>query len=259
VRVRETDGIGEIREVCALMGAVWGESLLDPALARAIQHAGGYVVGAWDGERLVGGSVAFLGRGDDEVVLHSHATWAAPAAQGRGIGPAIKWHQRQWALDRGIGAIEWTYDPLVTRNGWFNLTKLGARAVAYEIDFYGRMDTAIERGEESDRCLVRWDLDDPRVVAAAAGTLDPADPDALRAGGATILLEVAPGGGPVIGDRPGAGIALAHLHPDIERLRVDDPATAREWRRALRETVGAAMQAGHQLTGASRDGWYVLG
>ncbi len=173
--IREAEGMEEIRAMTGLMAEVWAEAFLDPGVCRAAQHAGGYLTGAWEGERLVGASMAFVGWLDGEVLLHSHATCTALGLGSRGIGLALKWHQRRWALDRDIRRVEWTYDPLVARNGWFNLTKLGARAVEYEIDFYGPMTTAIERGEESDRCLVRWDLEDPKVVATAAGDLVVAD------------------------------------------------------------------------------------
>ena len=256
--IREADGIEEVRALTDLMAAVWGEAFLDAGVCRAAQHAGGYLTGAWEGERLVGASMAFVGWLDGEVLLHSHATCTAPGLGSRGIGLALKWHQRRWALDRGIGRIEWTYDPLVARNGWFNLTKLGARAVEYQENFYGPMTTAIERGEESDRCLARWDLEDPRVEAAAAGDQVAADVAALRAAGVPVLVSVGDDGGPVIGDGVVEGPALAQVAPDIEALRVSHPEVASLWRRAVRETMGHAMQAGRHLTAAARDGWYLI-
>ena len=256
--IRETEGMDEVRAVTDLMAQVWGQDFLDPGICRAIQHAGGYLTGAWEGERLVGGSLAFIGYLDGEVLLHSHATCTAPGLSSRGIGLALKWHQRRWALDRGIDTVEWTYDPLVARNGWFNLTKLGARGVEYEVDFYGRMTTAIERGGESDRCLVRWDLQDPKVVAAASGQVSPLDAEAAQASGVPVLVSASPDGTPVTGDEPGDGPALAQVALDIEALRVANPDSAARWRTAVRETMGAAMGAGRHLTAAGRDGWYLL-
>jgi len=256
--IREADGMEEIRGLTALMADVWGDAFLDPGVCRAAQHAGGYLTGAWEGERLVGASMAFIGYLDGEVLLHSHATCTAPGLASRGIGLALKWHQRRWALDRGIRRVEWTYDPLVARNGWFNLTKLGARAEEYEDNFYGRMTTAIERGEESDRCLVRWDLESPKVVAAAAGDLVAADVAALRASGVPVLVSAGENGGPVAGDPVGDGPALAQVALDIESLRVSDPEVAASWRLAVRTTIGRAMQQGRHLTAAARDGWYLL-
>lgn len=257
--IREADGMDEIRAITTLMTEVWGEAFLDPGICRAIQYAGGYLAGSWDGDRLVGGSLAFVGRHGDEVVLHSHATATGPGLGSQGIGLALKWHQRHWALARGLSVIEWTYDPLVARNGWFNLTKLGARGVSYEVDFYGRMTTSIERGDESDRCVVRWDLEDPAVVAAAAGDLAPLDVDACRDDGVPVLVSAGPDGEPVVGDGPEPGRpALAQVAADIEALRVTNPEKAADWRLAVRATLGAAMAEGRHLTAADRTGWYLL-
>ncbi len=257
-RIREADGMDEVRAITDLMGEVWGEDFLDPGICRAIQHAGGYLAGAWEGDRVVGGSLAFLGQHDGDVVLHSHATCVAPGLGSQGLGRAVKWHQRTWALQRGIESVEWTYDPLVARNGWFNLTTLGARGIRYEVDFYGRMATAIELGEESDRCLVRWALRDPKVEAAAHGELAPLDVEAARRAGVPVLLSVGPDAAPLYGQPAGEGAALTQVHPDIEAVRATDADTAARWRRALRETLGVAMDEGRHLTAAGRDGWYLL-
>jgi predicted GNAT superfamily acetyltransferase len=257
-RIREADGMEEIRAITGLMSEVWGEAFLDPGICRAIQHAGGYLAGAWEGDRLVGASLAFLGQHDGKVVLHSHATCVAPGLGSQGLGRAVKWHQRTWALDRGIESVEWTYDPLVARNGWFNLTTLGAVAVQYEVDFYGPMTTVIERGEESDRCLVRWGLRDPKVEAAARGEVSPLEVEKTRAAGVPVLVSVGPDTAPLYGEPPVDGPALAQVAPDVEALRVTDPDIAARWRRALRETLGVAMQEGRHATAAGRDGWYLL-
>jgi predicted GNAT superfamily acetyltransferase len=46
--------------------------------------------------------------------------------------------------------------------------------------------------------------------------------------------------------------------PDIVALRRDEPAVARAWRLAVRETLTKILSAGYEITGATRDGWYVL-
>ena len=66
-------------------------------------------------------------------------------------------------------AIVWTFDPLVARNAWFNLARLGALPTGYLEDFYGPMTDAINAGMASDRLLLTWRLDDPAVAAACAG------------------------------------------------------------------------------------------
>lgn len=51
--------------------------------------------------------------------------------------------------------------PLVRRNAYFNLVKLGARATDYLPDCYGPMHDGLNRGEASDRLFVEWDLLSP--------------------------------------------------------------------------------------------------
>ena len=157
---------------------------------RAIEHSGGYVGGAYDGDRMVGACLAFVGRSrshDPSVGfhthLHSHMAAVLPEAADRGIGTAIKLHQRAWALQHEIDRIVWTYDPLVRRNARLNLVKLGGVGVEYLVDFYGQMDDDLNRGEPSDRLLLQWDLATQRVSDALAGTTSALSSDDWIAGG----------------------------------------------------------------------------
>src|SRR5262249_13597994 len=149
------------------------------------------------------------------------------------VGFALKLHQRAWALRRGVTVIEWTYDPLVRRNAYFNLVKLGALPAEYLPNFYGDMADTINNGDDSDRLLARWTLDAPEVAAASLGK--PAFRDAQReiAAGALIALGSADDGSPVIGPLDG-DVLLVAVPPDFESLRATDPSRARRWRLALR-------------------------
>ena len=142
--------------------------------------------------------MGFFGAPADEA-LHSHIAGVAGSVRGRNIGFALKLHQRAWALRRGVSAVAWTYDPLVRRNAYFNLVKLAARPAEYLPNFYGGMHDAINGGDDSDRALVHWVLDDASVVAACVGTTTSADAAALQAAGATVALSVSDVGAPVAG------------------------------------------------------------
>src|SRR4029450_5155871 len=150
-------------------------------LLRALAHAGSYVAGAFAGTRMVGASAGFFTAPPDPG-LHSHITGVAPTGQHHGVGFALKVHQRAWALARGIRVVAWTFDPLVARNAWFNLAKLGARPTGSLEDFYGPMTDAINAGMASDRLLLAWELDHPAVAAACAGRAMQAPPVPARAG-----------------------------------------------------------------------------
>jgi predicted GNAT superfamily acetyltransferase len=198
--------------------------------------------------------------------MHSHILGVLPGIESHGLGFELKQHQRWWCLERGVNVMEWTTDPLVRRNGYFNLTKLGARAPEYLINVYGEMKDGINAGEESDRLLIRWRLDSPEARAAAAGGAKEPDVDAIRASGAQVLLSVGESSSPspsplslTLSPERGEGHPLLVQVPeDIVTLRGEQPALARAWRLALREALTNALAGGYEITGASRLGWYVL-
>jgi predicted GNAT superfamily acetyltransferase len=191
--IRELHGSREMHRAARLFARVWDVPglPLTPELLLALAHTGNYVAGALAGDELIAASVGFLGRSDGDDLLHSHITGVLPDARSKDIGFRLKQHQRTWCLDRGIRTVTWTFDPLVRRNAYFNLTKLGARATEYLVNFYGQMDDGINRGEESDRLVAHWRLDSPRATNAAAGRhADPAPKnDAPRPRDGVHILE----------------------------------------------------------------------
>ena len=175
-----------------------------------------------------------------------------PAAQSTGIGYALKQHQRQWCAARGIGQVRWTFDPLVARNAYFNLHRLGARAVAYLPDFYGTLSDGLNAGDTTDRLYVHWSTVDDETVDAL-GEERPAVPD--MADGAVALDRV--DGEPVV-NQVGGDVLRVAVPPDIEAVRRDDPELARRWRRAVGEVLPALLDAGYRIEDMSKDGFYTL-
>jgi len=270
VVVRELDRIDDLEAAAALFAATWsGQPPATASLLKALVHAGGYVSGAYatgptgptdptgstGAGELMGAAAAFLAEHDGPA-LHSHLAAVAPAARGLGVGAALKLHQRQWAAARGLRAITWTFDPLIRRNAWFNLTKLGAAVEAYLPDFYGPMDDGINRGDASDRLLVVWAVTPPATVAP--------EPEAVGAGPtAGDAVPVAPvldvvAGRPVRRRPPdGATRVAVATPPDAEALRAHDPALARAWRGELREVLAPLVEDG-TVAGFTRAGSYLV-
>ncbi|MFC0533910.1 GNAT family N-acetyltransferase [Phytohabitans kaempferiae] len=254
VRIAELSTMDDQLAAAELLRRVWGadsaDRLVNASLMRAFSHSGNYVVGAYRDGHLAGAAVAFLGTDH----LHSHIAGVEPGRQGSGVGYAMKLHQRSWALDRSLSAVCWTYDPLVRRNAYFNLCKLGARATEYLPDFYGPMDDGTNTdGGPSDRMYVHWDLTAPEVAAAARGECHEVDP-----GGGAVVLARGDGDFPVPGADSGAPRLLVSAPADVEGLRVTDPDLAVRWRYALREAMTPALDRGYTVAGITRDGWYVL-
>ncbi len=85
-------------------------------------------------------------------------------------------------------------------------------------------------------------------LAGAGGEGEPLRGAAARRG-APLPAAAAQPGGPL----------LCAVPPDIEAMRREDPALARSWRLALRETLVPALDAGGwRIAGFRRPGWYVL-
>ncbi|UGQ12602.1 GNAT family N-acetyltransferase [Yinghuangia sp. ASG 101] len=249
--LRELHDLDEFADVYALFDRVWrpepGEAPVIVEQLHALAHTGNYVVGVYLDGRLVGASVAFLAMPVGEV-LHSHVTATDVR---RGVGFALKRHQRAWAIERGLSRITWTYDPLVRRNTYFNMVKLGARPEGYRVNFYGKIDDAINGGDETDRLLMDWRLTGPEAIAALDAPLVARAPADARA-----ALSVA-GDAPVA--RPtDAPVVTVDIPHDIETLRVTNPAAAKEWRYALRDVLGGLIADGATVTGFDPKAGYVV-
>jgi predicted GNAT superfamily acetyltransferase len=253
--LRELDDLHELDE---LIAAVWERSLIHADTLRALALSGNYVVGARVAGRMVGGLVGWLGgTPPGDLHMHSHILGVLADSQVRGLGFELKQHQRRWCLERGVPSVEWTFDPLVRRNAYFNLTKLGAEASEYLVNFYGPMDDGINAGEESDRLLIRWRLDSKRAEAAAAGLAREPVVEELLGQGAGVVLSVSADGQPVEGSSSTA-VVLCQVPDDIVAVRRSDPAVARSWRMAVRRALGGSFATGYRVSGATRTGWFVL-
>ena len=245
VRMRELSSLSDLADVVRLYVSIWGENRppVSLELLRALTKAGNYVGGAFAGETLVGACVGFFHQPSDDA-LHSHLAGVSPEYLGRNVGFALKLHQRAWSMERGVAAIAWTYDPLISRNAHFNLSKLGARAVEYLPNFYGPMADRINGTDDSDRLLVHW-------------AVRPGKPLVADTSPAVTALTIDPDGAPELGALD-AEVLLVTVPRDIAALRRDDPALAHRWRRAVRESLGTLLEDGATITGFDRSGRYIV-
>lgn len=231
IAIRELDDMRSLAAVQRLYEAVWrtgpAGTPVTADLLRALAKSGNPVFGAFDGDELLGACFGFSSP-PDTANFHSHIAGVTAGAQGRSIGLALKLRQRAWALGRGMRTMTWTFDPLIRRNAVFNLAKLGAEPVEYLTDFYGQMDDDVNRGDASDRLLVRWHLGRPLPPHREQAV--PPPPEAIR----------------------------IPVPADVETLRLDDPLRAAGWRLDLRRELGARMTAGASVIGFARDGHYLV-
>jgi len=158
LEIREIKSISELEKVQQLEKEVWGQSPIPIHQTLTAIKNGGIVVGAFHGEDLAGFSYSFAGFKNGKVHLTSHILAISSMVREQGIGEALKWEQRKIAIERGYEMMLWTYDPLETRNGYLNLTKLHAICDTYIENCYGEMQDGLNKGLPSDRFEVNWHL-----------------------------------------------------------------------------------------------------
>ena len=167
--VRKCNALEEFHACVKLQQEIWDEEDLEiePSTMFVVASlTGGQVLGAFDGEKLVGFTMAVVGVRRGAVYLHSHQTGVDAGYRDRGIGRRLKLFQREEALGRGIRLVEWTFDPLELKNAHFNLNRLGAICRRYIPDLYGVTTSPLHRRIPTDRLIAEWWLDSPRVIAA---------------------------------------------------------------------------------------------
>ena len=255
----ELDTVAGLRGAADLFSRIWETPAVPPMphdILRSLVHAGGRVDAAFRDGRLVGAAVAVFSAPAD-AACYSLIAGVSPGTESRGIGLALKLAQRAWALRAGANQMVWTFDPLLRRNAWFNLARLGAAGTEYFVDFYGEVTDGVN-DPETDRLAVAWDLCAPLPASTArAGVLGSPGP----AGGTepSAILVPGPGDEPVAQTVPAASTRRRCWIPeDIIAIRRTDPGLARRWRLAVRAGLGAALAEGFQVTGVMDPGWYVL-
>ena len=175
ILVRECLTIAELDSCVQLQREVFGLPELEVSPRRHLivsRHAGGWTLGAFVGERLIG-FVHHLAavRGANEVFGYSHMMAVNASFQNQGVGAKLKWRQRERALQEGRNFIKWTWDPMQARNAYFNLNRLGVTVREYAANFYGTDYPAsplpTNGGIDSDRLFAEWQLESARVIALA--------------------------------------------------------------------------------------------
>ena len=249
----------DLAAVEVLQRAVWPGSETDVVPAHVMitaVHNGGLVVGAFVEEQLVGFVFGFPGiefTPDGPRPKHcSHMLGIHPGQRDSGIGFALK--RAQWQLVRyqGLDHVTWTYDPLLSRNAYLNIAKLGAVCSTYRRSEYGDMRDGLNAGLPSDRFQVDWWINTRRVERRLGKR--PRKPLKLENFSKAELHPLyTPHGDRWL--RPpehfaalDGKLALAEIPSDFPELKDADFALARDWRFFSRELFETAFAQGYLVT-----------
>ena len=181
IEVRRCASLAEYDACVELEKTVWGHEITVPSPIFVVAaETGGQILGAFEGGRMIGFTLALAGIHGGKPFLHSHMTAVLPERQNAGVGRRLKLLQREDALARGIDLVEWTFDPLELRNAYFNLVRLGAVIRRMIPNCYGITESPLHAGLPTDRLVAEWWLDSARVKKILAGATTPASETAVQ-------------------------------------------------------------------------------
>jgi predicted GNAT superfamily acetyltransferase len=182
--IRECVTIAELDSCVCLQREVFGLPDLEISPRRHLivsRQAGGWTLGAFVDERLVGFVHHLAAVRGTEIFGYSHMMAVDPTLQNQGVGARLKWSQRERAIQEGRSFIKWTWDPMQARNAHFNLNRLGVTVSSYTENFYGTdymttplLTNTAPAGIDSDRLFAEWQLNSARVIGLANGGTAPA-------------------------------------------------------------------------------------
>jgi predicted GNAT superfamily acetyltransferase len=169
---RDLTTLEEFAQVVELERDIWGPGYVEvvpvPILAVSV-HRGGILIGAYDGDRMIGFVYSLPGIKDGKATQWSHMAGVVDGYRSAGLGRTLKLMQRERALAHGLDLIEWTYDPLQAMNAHLNFAKLGVVVEEYAENIYGTSNSPLHQGNPTDRFVAEWWIRKPHVERRLAG------------------------------------------------------------------------------------------
>ncbi len=241
----------------------WGHeatNLVPEHMLHSLAHYGGHVIGAYDGARLVGVVMGFIGTDSDidepyarpamaNLLIMSKRMLVLPEYRGRNIGFRLKMAQRDIALKQAIRLVTWTVDPLLAANAHLNIRKLGGVIQRFSADYIGL------KGKDSlraDRLFVDWWVTQRRVKQRAKGQ-----------GSKLTLKQYLDVSAPIVNRAqlmgewlrprrmtgiPNSSFALVEIPADFRALEAAQRDLADEWRLHIRAVFSQIFAAGYIAT-----------
>ncbi len=247
VQIRALESLEDCDDCVKLQREVWGfgeEDIVPASLLHIVAYVGGIAAGAYDADGMLLGFVfGISGIHDGELAHWSHMLGVRESARNLGVGRKLKEHQRAELARMKVARIFWTFDPLMAKNAYFNLNRLGAKVVEYVPNMYGITHSPLHLGLPTDRLVVCVTTAEPLAPRRAI----PLDENARvmtafpRAGDRTLDAN---------GERP--AILLLEMPANIQDDIAAAPAVASNWRLSLRENFQWALLNGYSAQGVHR-------
>ena len=238
IEIKALRTMDELKQMQQVEKAVWQMDPIPLHHTFTTMQNGGILLGAFDGDKMIGFLYSFPGISDGKAHLCSHMLGILPGYQKDGIGAEMKRIQAELASQAGFSMITWTFDPLESRNAYLNLHKLGATGAVYHENYYGTMNDQLNQGLPTDRIQIKWDLPTSRQVQTH------------HLEKASVLLDADAQGAPVEStgleqvDFANSEVFFAAVPKDFQTVKQNQFELAKQWRMRTRDVFGRLFKEG---------------
>ncbi len=255
-----------------LQETVWGfnkSDIIPPRFMRVLCKHGGFAMGAFDGDTMIGFVFGVPAIHYGRPSQHSHMLAVLPEYRNHNVGYKLKAAQREEALNRDIDLITWAFDPLQSKNAHLNINKLGVIACSYDVNLYGEASSSkLHSGLGTDRLLAEWWLASDKVKTIIDGHIHDTEKKPSAKGLIINRTEYDKQGflAPVEPDLARTDdVLLLEIPADIDGMKISNIEAAHKWRKLIQMTFLHYFKAGYYVNslqvkreGSARRTYYVL-
>jgi len=246
-----------------LQEAVWKfnkNDIIPPRFMRVLCKHGGFAMGAFDGDTMIGFVFGVPAIHYGRPSQHSHMLAVLPEYRNHNIGYKLKTAQREEALNRNIDLITWAFDPLQSKNAHLNINKLGVIACSYDVNLYGEASSSkLHSGLGTDRLLAEWWLASDKVKTIIDGHAHDVTEKPF-AKGLDINRTEQDEQGLLVPVEPDLSLTddvlLLEIPDDIDKMKASNIESAHKWREFIQKAFLHYFDAGYYVNSlqVERDG-----
>lgn len=256
INIRTLHSAEEMATAVDLQRVYWGDNMADLVpdhMLLSISRYGGHIHAAYDGDKIVGLLIGFLGADIDprndadapsQLYVMSKRMVVLPEYRGQKIGEQLKQAQRRFAQEHNIQLVLWTFDPLLSRNAYLNLHKLGATGQKYEKDYFGT--SANNPVLSADRLQVNWWVNHPSLEnPTSVNLIDTPIVNPVSLNGDGLLI-------PNDFNLPDSEIVRLEIPMEFVPLERLDPDLGQKWRDFIRYAFPELLRSGYLASDFAR-------
>jgi predicted GNAT superfamily acetyltransferase len=249
--VKKLQTIEQFQEMQQLEQEIWNRASISITQLIAVSSNGGIVLGAYKEAELVGINYAFPAFQNGETYLYSLILGVKRKYREQGIGELLKIQLKEYALEAGYEKCLWVFDPLESRNAYFNFTKLRAYAYQYIPNFYGELEDPFSINLPTDRLFICWYLNDSDYLR-----WDEQMDELVESANEIVPWQKTVAGLPVLDPENQFDAKYSYINEsyllalptNFQKLKVVSPALAEDWRYKTRTILMTMFSQGYAIT-----------